>query len=206
MASPSRPLRAGSQAMTRTQGRIGKTKQQAPVRAAEIVREYGPFAGADHIHGVTHDGAACGPPSDPRSSRSIPRAASSRARLTAPATPAPRSTASTSTRSPKHASTKSIPPPATSWRRSRRPVTAVTRASPGRRAACGSDSTAIARSTRSSPRRALGLMFPRPVSPAHPVQHALMVAVAASFLNAAGHRRPQPANRRRTAASPTAAG
>jgi glutamine cyclotransferase len=23
---------------------------------AEIVREYGPFAGADHIHGVTHDG------------------------------------------------------------------------------------------------------------------------------------------------------
>lgn len=26
-------------------------------RPAEIVREYGPFAGADHIHGVTHDGA-----------------------------------------------------------------------------------------------------------------------------------------------------
>ena len=24
--------------------------------SAEIVREYGPFAGADHIHGVTHDG------------------------------------------------------------------------------------------------------------------------------------------------------
>ena len=29
---------------------------QAPTRAAEIVREYGPFAGADQIHGVTHDG------------------------------------------------------------------------------------------------------------------------------------------------------
>jgi glutamine cyclotransferase len=28
----------------------------APVRAAEIVREYGPFAGADTINGVTHDG------------------------------------------------------------------------------------------------------------------------------------------------------
>ena len=40
--------------MTRTRGRIGKTKPQAPARAAEIVREYGPFA--DRIHGVTHDG------------------------------------------------------------------------------------------------------------------------------------------------------
>ncbi|MGH6647627.1 Vgb family protein [Aquabacterium sp.] len=28
----------------------------APVHAAEIVREYGPFAGATHVHGVTHDG------------------------------------------------------------------------------------------------------------------------------------------------------
>jgi glutamine cyclotransferase len=40
-------------------------RPQAAVRAAEIVREYGPFAGADHIHGVTHDGrrvwAATGP-------------------------------------------------------------------------------------------------------------------------------------------------
>src|SRR6187200_3012296 len=32
------------------------TKVEAPVRAAEIVREYGPFNGAEHIHGVTHDG------------------------------------------------------------------------------------------------------------------------------------------------------
>jgi glutamine cyclotransferase len=29
---------------------------QAAVQAAEIIREYGPFANADHIHGVTHDG------------------------------------------------------------------------------------------------------------------------------------------------------
>ena len=42
--------------MTYTRGKTGKTKPQAPVRAAEIVREYGPFAGADRIHGVTHDG------------------------------------------------------------------------------------------------------------------------------------------------------
>ncbi len=46
--------------MTRTPGRTGKTadtQAPAPARAAEIVREYGPFAGADHIHGVTHDGS-----------------------------------------------------------------------------------------------------------------------------------------------------
>ena len=28
----------------------------AQVHAAEVVREYGPFDGADHVHGVTHDG------------------------------------------------------------------------------------------------------------------------------------------------------
>ena len=36
--------------------RTGKTKVEAPARAAEIVREYGPFEGADQIAGVTHDG------------------------------------------------------------------------------------------------------------------------------------------------------
>ena len=33
-----------------------ESKAEASVRAAEIVREYGPFAGAEQIHGVTHDG------------------------------------------------------------------------------------------------------------------------------------------------------
>jgi glutamine cyclotransferase len=51
--------------MTRTHGRISKTKAHAPTHAAEIVREYGPFPGADRINGVTHDGhriwAATGP-------------------------------------------------------------------------------------------------------------------------------------------------
>jgi glutamine cyclotransferase len=42
--------------MTRNQGRTRNTKPQAPTHTAEIVREYGPFAGADRIHGVTHDG------------------------------------------------------------------------------------------------------------------------------------------------------
>jgi glutamine cyclotransferase len=35
---------------------ISKDRPEATARAAEIVREYGPFAGADKIHGVTHDG------------------------------------------------------------------------------------------------------------------------------------------------------
>jgi glutamine cyclotransferase len=36
--------------------RTGETKAEASARPAEIVREYGPFDGADRIHGVTHDG------------------------------------------------------------------------------------------------------------------------------------------------------
>ena len=32
------------------------SKSEAPARAAEIVREYGPFAGADKVNGVSHDG------------------------------------------------------------------------------------------------------------------------------------------------------
>jgi glutamine cyclotransferase len=37
-------------------GKRKEMKTQTRTRAAEIVREYGPFAGADHIAGVTHDG------------------------------------------------------------------------------------------------------------------------------------------------------
>ena len=33
-----------------------KDGHEPTVRAAEIVREYGPFAGAERVHGVTHDG------------------------------------------------------------------------------------------------------------------------------------------------------
>jgi DNA-binding beta-propeller fold protein YncE len=33
-----------------------RSRSDAPVRAAEIVREYGPFAGSEHVHGVSHDG------------------------------------------------------------------------------------------------------------------------------------------------------
>jgi glutamine cyclotransferase len=36
--------------------RTSKTQQEAPGYAAEIVREYGPFAGVDKVGGVTHDG------------------------------------------------------------------------------------------------------------------------------------------------------
>src|SRR5687768_11364794 len=33
-----------------------KDRSQSATRPAEIVREYGPFAGAERIHGITHDG------------------------------------------------------------------------------------------------------------------------------------------------------
>ena len=42
--------------MTPNPSRTDKTAPQGTARPAEIVREYGPFAGVDHIHGVTHDG------------------------------------------------------------------------------------------------------------------------------------------------------
>lgn len=42
--------------MTTPQAETVEPNPQAPARAAEIVREYGPFAGVDQIAGVTHDG------------------------------------------------------------------------------------------------------------------------------------------------------
>jgi hypothetical protein len=36
--------------------KTGRNRAAAPAQAAEIVREYGPFDGAERIHGVTHDG------------------------------------------------------------------------------------------------------------------------------------------------------
>jgi glutamine cyclotransferase len=42
--------------MSNRQTMTSNPNPQADVHAAEIVREYGPFAGAERIHGVTHDG------------------------------------------------------------------------------------------------------------------------------------------------------
>jgi glutamine cyclotransferase len=44
--------------MTRTTGndRPAHDRTEPSARRAEIVREYGPFAGAERIHGITHDG------------------------------------------------------------------------------------------------------------------------------------------------------
>ena len=36
--------------------KTSKSRPEPTTQAAEIVREYGPFAGAERIHGVTHDG------------------------------------------------------------------------------------------------------------------------------------------------------
>jgi len=37
-------------------GKTGRGTSRVPTRAAEIVREYGPFVGSGRVHGVTHDG------------------------------------------------------------------------------------------------------------------------------------------------------
>ena len=42
--------------MSTTGSKTTKSKAQPPARTAEIVREYGPFAGAEKINGVSHDG------------------------------------------------------------------------------------------------------------------------------------------------------
>jgi streptogramin lyase len=42
--------------MNRTLAKTGKTTPETPSRAAEVVREYGPFEGTDRVNGVTHDG------------------------------------------------------------------------------------------------------------------------------------------------------
>ncbi|MBI3897616.1 MAG: hypothetical protein HY308_04875 [Gammaproteobacteria bacterium] len=51
--------------MTASRSKTSNTTPELPARAAEIVREYGPFAGVDKINGITHDGrhvwAATGP-------------------------------------------------------------------------------------------------------------------------------------------------
>jgi glutamine cyclotransferase len=39
-----------------TSGTTPKTSEKSPARAAEIVREYGPFDGIEQTHGITHDG------------------------------------------------------------------------------------------------------------------------------------------------------
>lgn len=36
--------------------KTSRTESKATVHAAEVIREYGPFDGADHVHGVTYDG------------------------------------------------------------------------------------------------------------------------------------------------------
>lgn len=82
---------------------------------AEIVREYGPFEGVSAIHGVTHDDhhvwAATGPmlmaldPASGQAARTLACAGDAGTAFDA----------STSTRSPNHASTRSTRPRAGWW-------------------------------------------------------------------------------------------
>jgi hypothetical protein len=117
-------------------------------RAAEIIREYGPFEGVSDVAGVTYDGQnvwfAAGDTIrafDPQSGEQV-RA------LDLAATPARRSTAGTSSRSPRTAFRRSI------RRRARArddpgPGGGADSGSPGPKDRSGSASTARGRSTRS---------------------------------------------------------
>jgi nucleotidyltransferase/DNA polymerase involved in DNA repair len=120
--------------------------------AAEILREYGPFPGVDHVHGVTFDGQhvwfAAGDklnafdPASGKVLRSIDVAAQERP-----------STASTCFRSPRIASRRSIRRPAVCSRRSRRLAAAVTRGSRGPKGRSGWGSIGAGRSIKSIPKR-----------------------------------------------------
>ena len=137
---------------------------------AEIIREYGPFPEVEQVGGVSFDGEHVWFASGTRLNASIRRAAGSCARSTSPRMPAPRSTASICSRSPRSRSRRSIRKPGACSPRFRRPAAAVTPASPGPKARSGSASTGNGRSIRSirRPERSCAPSSPTASSPASP--------------------------------------
>ena len=111
--------------------------------AAEIVREYGPFPGVEHVHGVTFDGQhvwfAAG---DKLNALRSGEREDACARSMSPRMRERRSTASTCSRSPRIASRRSIRRPAACSPRSRRPAAAATPGSRGPKGRSGSGSIA----------------------------------------------------------------
>ena len=76
--------------------------------AAEIVGDYGPFPGADEVHGVTFDGEHVWFASGDNSTPSIRLAEKPCAQSMSPPMPGPPSTAGISIRSARRASKRSI--------------------------------------------------------------------------------------------------
>jgi len=118
---------------------------------AEIVREYGPFPGADRVNGVTYDGQHVWFASGDKLNAFDP---SSGVPSMSPRMQEPPSTASTCFRSPRIAFRRSIRRVAECSPRSPRPATAVTRGWPGPKGHSGLGITGTERSTRLIPKQA----------------------------------------------------
>ncbi len=123
--------------------------------SAEIVREYGPFAGVDNVRGVTYDGQnvwfAAGDklqafdPESGQTLRSIDVAAHAAGR--------PSTRAALVSRLRRIAFRRSMRGRGVCWARSRRPAAVVTQGSRGRRGRCGWGIRGAGRSIRWIPRR-----------------------------------------------------
>ena len=120
--------------------------------AAEILREYGPFPGADRVNGVTFDGQHVWFASGDRLNAFDPASGKVRAldRCRRACGNGLRRPAPVPDRRRSHPEDRSRRP-AACWRRSRRRAAAATRASPGPKARSGWGSIATARSIRSTP-------------------------------------------------------
>ena len=128
---------------------------------AEVIREYGPFPGADRVHGVTYDGQHVWFASGDHSTPSILRAEKRSARLRSPRMPGRRSTVGICFRSPRIASRRSIRKPAVCFPASRRRPAAIPGLH-GLRERSGLADIAIERFINSIPKR--GRFF-APLSP-----------------------------------------
>jgi hypothetical protein len=107
--------------------RTNKDTSEVPATAAQIVREYGPFAGADSIHGVTYDGRRVWAATGSKLIAFDPESGTPMHTLEHPCDAGTAFDANTSIRSPRRASTRSIPLPVTCSHRFQRPGTAATR-------------------------------------------------------------------------------
>ena len=121
--------------------------------AAEILREYGPFPGVDHVHGVTYDGQRVWFAAGDKLNAFDPASGNTLRSIEVAANAGTASTVSTCFRSPRIALTRSIRRPAVCSLPSRRPAAAVTRGLLGPKGRFGWDSIGIARSIKSIPKR-----------------------------------------------------
>ena len=119
--------------------------------AAEIVREYGPFPGADHVNGVTYDGQHVWFASGDKLNAFDPASGEAVRSIDVAAHAGTAFDGEHLFRSQRIASRKSIRRTVVCLPPSRRPAAVVTRGSRGPKERCGSGNIAIGRSIKSIP-------------------------------------------------------